>query len=203
MLRYSEASGILRKTRQDPSEYLRMTSQRISILLEALSKKALFPLVILAFVAPLAHAVEHTKGQGEPYALAGKRLVFTNWIFVRTGQLDWVDDKGASIYGKDVKSGPTDAHFRQLMAPRGVRLTSDPAQRSDQPFIARDRPWEAMGIGVGTLLRDEGKYRLWGFCQDADGVCRMCYFESSDGLKWDKPNLGVMDFNGSKDNNLV
>src|SRR5437764_13810745 len=80
---------------------------------------------------------------------------------------------------------------------------AEPAQRAQKPFIPRDRPWEAMGIGVGTLLRDEGKYRLWGFCQDGDGVCRMCYFESTDGVAWQKPNLGLMQFQGSNQNNLV
>jgi len=158
---------------------------------------------LLLMLCTSARAVEHSVGQGEPYALAGKRLVFTNWIFVRTGQLDWVNNKGESVFGKAVKDGPWDADFRGIMVPRGVRLVTESAKRSDKPFISRDRPWEAMGIGVGTLLRDEGKYRLWGFCQDSDGVCRMCYFESEDGVTWQKPNLGLMSYKGSTDNNLV
>src|SRR5262245_61346927 len=143
------------------------------------NSKIFVALVCIALCGFSVRAVEHSKGQGEPYALAGKRMVFTNWIFVRPGQLDWANDKGESVYGNSKKIGPWDSHFRGLMAPRGVRLTTEVAQHSDKPLIARDRPWEAMGVGVGTLLYDEGKYRLWGFCQDAEGVCRLCYFESS------------------------
>src|SRR5437762_1478700 len=77
-------------------------------------------------------AVEHNKGQGEPYALAGKRLVFTNWIYVRTGQLDWVDDDGKSIFQSgSLKAGPMDAHFNPIMAPFGIRLSTEVAQHPD------------------------------------------------------------------------
>src|SRR5438045_7123736 len=116
------------------------------------AKHFLLGLALLAISSP-ARAVEHTKGQGEPYGLAGKRLVFTNWVFVRTGQLDWADAEGNSIFqsGK-VKAGPWDANFRTFFAPHGVRLVADPAQRLDRPIIAIEKPWEAMGISVRTLL---------------------------------------------------
>jgi hypothetical protein len=165
--------------------------------------KRLFVLALTMLVIPCARGVEPSVGQGEPYALAGKRLVFTNWIYVRTGQGDWVNDKGQSVFGKPVKAGPWDAHFRGLMMPHGVRLIAETAQRMNKPLIPRDRPWEAMGIGVGTLLRDGDKYRLWGFCQDTEGVCRMCYFESDDGQNWQRPDVGVMNYKGSTANNLL
>lgn len=31
----------------------------------------------------------------------------------------------------------------------------------------------------------------------------VCYAESKDGIKWEKPNLGIIEFNGSKNNNIV
>jgi hypothetical protein len=163
----------------------------------------LFLLFLSICLTPVVHAVEHSTGHGEPYALAGKRMVFTNWIYVRTGQLDWTDQKGESAYAKDVPLGPSDAKFRNIMMPHGVRLIAEPAQRPDKPFIQRERPWESMGLGVGTLLLDEGKYRLWGFSQNKAGVCRLCYFESTDGVQWTRPNLGIVDYEGSKENNLI
>lgn len=36
-----------------------------------------------------------------------------------------------------------------------------------------------------------------------DRRCALAYAESSDGLIWHKPNLGIVSFQGSKDNNLV
>lgn len=161
-------------------------------------------LLLLAVSAPVMLAVEHTKGQGEPYALAGKRLVFTTWIFVRPGELRWLNDTGQAIGGESgIISGPWAAHAQRMLFPHGVRLVVEPAKRNDKPFIPRDRPWEAKGLGVGTLLLDDGKYRLWGFCQDADGICRRYYMESADGKTWQKPNLGLVEFRGSRDNNLL
>src|SRR3954447_1644026 len=100
-------------------------------------------LALMVFPPHAAHAVEHSVGQGEPYALAGKRLVFANWIFVRTGQLDWADDQGKSIFQSgSVKAGPWDANFRNLLAPHGIRLVAEPAKRLDKPIIPIERPWE-------------------------------------------------------------
>src|SRR3977135_3134435 len=117
-------------------------------------------LTLLAMMlrASAAGAVEHSVGQGEPYALAGKRIVFTNWIFVRTGQLDWADAQGKSVFAKGVKMGPREAHFRSFLSPHGVRLMAEPAQRLGHPLIPIERPWETRGINAGGLLFDEGKY---------------------------------------------
>ena len=93
------------------------------------SIRRVFFALLLSISASRGWAVEHNKGQGEPSALAGKRLVFTNWIYVRTGQLDWVDDKGKSIFQSgSLKAGPMDAHFNPIMTPYGVRLSTEAAQ---------------------------------------------------------------------------
>src|SRR5688500_576595 len=88
----------------------------------------LVSILSLIVTAPTS-AVDHTRSVGEPYALAGKRMVFTNWYYIRPGQIDWVDDNGKSIYGGDTKAGPDDVHFRNYLAPRGIRLVAQPAQR--------------------------------------------------------------------------
>src|SRR5262245_14969332 len=105
---------------------------------------AMFVGLLLGSIGRDVLAVEHPKPQGEPYALAGKRLVFTTWAFVRTGQLDWADDKGETVYAQPVKIGPADARFRTFMAPSGIRLTVEAAVRPDKPMIAAERPWEGM-----------------------------------------------------------
>lgn len=147
-------------------------------------------------------AVRHDMGYGEPYAMAGKRLVFTNWYLVRPGQVDWRDATETSVYASDRPLGPTEAHFINLEGPWGIRLVAEPAQHVG-PIIPMDRPWEGMGISVGTLLHEDGRYRLWGGCQDAKGKRHHCYFESADGLQWSKPNLNLMDFAGTQNNNLI
>jgi hypothetical protein len=157
-----------------------------------------------AEILQTALALNPDKGAGEPYTLAGKRLVFTTWLFVRSGQLDWADDKGNSVYAKaDVKAGPMDAHFRKFFGLRGIRLVAESAQRLDHPVLTHERPWEANGIEVASVLFDEGKYKLWANCFDANNKSHWCYYESSDGRNWTRPNLGLVDFQGSKENNLI
>lgn len=134
---------------------------------------------------------------GEPYELPGERLVFMNWFFVRPGGLAWVDDqgKGVTVVGSE---GPWGAHFRRADSPFGVRLAAQPAQRSG-PILQNEQPWEAKGVSIGTLIRDGEKYRAWGPCwwENSRGFC---YLESADGMNWQRPELGVVDFQGRKTN---
>src|SRR5262249_50021155 len=53
----------------------------------------------------------------------------------------------------------------------------------------------------GTVLRDAGKLRMW--YHFTEGGYRNGYAESTDGIHWVKPNLGIVDFHGSKANNIV
>lgn len=160
-------------------------------------------MLLLVAMAPMATAIEHDKPYGEPYKPAGKRIVFTTWYWVRPGQWDWLDNSGKSVYANDrVKAGPYDAHFTSYDAPRGIRLIAEPAQRVG-PIIQRTKPWEKMGLNVYTIIRDQGKFRAWGSCQDAKGVNHACYFESTDGRNWTRPDLGLVEYDGNKHNNLI
>jgi hypothetical protein len=164
---------------------------------------AVCPLLVLGGAQP-ALALYHDRGYGEPYQLFGNRIVFTSWYWVRPGQWDWQDDDGRSVFadGKCM-AGPLDAHFRELDIPHGIRLVVEPAQR-EGPIIPGDKPWDSgKGTGVQALLYENGKYRLWGSCRDAKGESHACYWESADGIHWDKPNLGLVEFEGSKENNLI
>ncbi len=68
-------------------------------------------------------------------------------------------------------------------------------------------------ILYGTVFEDGGKLRMWyiawpqpdkRYAKDTSWPHRpIAYAESSDGIHWDKPKLGLVEFCGSKDNNLV
>ena len=65
------------------------------------------------------------------------------------------------------------------------------------------------GLGLhyyGTVIRVEDELRMWygGMGDDGDerGM-RLCYAVSKDGINWEKPDLGLVEFNGSKQNNLA
>ena len=137
---------------------------------------------------------------GEPYELAGRRLVFTNWRFIRPGHLRWNDDEGrnVSVYGDE---GPLDAHFRFTEAPYGIRLRAHPGQKMPSPVVPEEA-WESGGINVGSWLQDDGLIRAWGSCGPESGERYLFYAESTDGESWDRPKLGLQEFHGSRDNNL-
>jgi predicted GH43/DUF377 family glycosyl hydrolase len=110
------------------------------------------------------------------------------------------------------------------------RTVQRPKKHEDNPIILGVHPWEqgVWGPAVPSALYDEGKIRLWyravyftrpfGFVdaeQDPEVrgrqiadlldsmVCQMAYAESRDGVHFEKPKLGIIDYKGSKDNNLV
>ena len=81
---------------------------------------------------------------------------------------------------------------------------------ADNPVIHANRPWErdAAFVDTGLVMFDEneGLYRAWyqgGNCYGLDDRSCMCYAVSEDGLRWQKPNLGLVEFAGSTDNNIA
>jgi hypothetical protein len=72
-----------------------------------------------------------------------------------------------------------------------------------------DQPWEGRFSAYITVLHDEKlkKYRMYyrGNAGFADGTAGevTCYAESDDGIRWEKPNLGLHEVNGTKDNNVI
>lgn len=92
----------------------------------------------------------------------------------------------------------------------GLNRVFHAAQKhSANPVLKADKPWEGTGYGAavhgGTVLADGGRLRMWYIGgRSASGVgYRVCYAESQDGIAWTKPALGVIDFRGSRDNNIV
>jgi hypothetical protein len=75
-------------------------------------------------------------------------------------------------------------------------------------FVA-DQPWEGNTSGYYTLFQDGDVYRMiyrgWQHDQDKKAVHPevTCYAESKDGITWVRPKLGLFDWNGSKENNIV
>jgi len=84
----------------------------------------------------------------------------------------------------------------------------------DNPVLRRGpegSPDYGHAILYGSVLHIEGKFRMWylGMIQkkiehgQAPGWFRpMCYAESEDGIHWTKPELGLVDLNGNKKNNI-
>ncbi len=109
---------------------------------------------------------------------------------------------------------PTQGPWRRLFLDATVieemqgltRVFHSAEKRTDNPVIRRDLPWETdpktFGPYVyGTVMDEGGRLRLW-YQVIADGN-HVAYAESTDGITWTKPELGLINFRGSRKNNLV
>ncbi len=67
-------------------------------------------------------------------------------------------------------------------------------------FVA-DAPWEGGHSHHFSIFRDGEKYRM--YYRAKNGGKRTCYAESDDGIHWRRPDLGLHEYNGSTDNNIV
>lgn len=90
------------------------------------------------------------------------------------------------------------------------RVFMTPEKHPANPVIRADKPWEkdAAFVDSGLVIYDEedNLFKAWyegGACYGPDDGSLMCYAYSADGVNWIKPELGLIDFNGSRANNIV
>ncbi len=98
-----------------------------------------------------------------------------------------------------------------------VALTMVPATKhAENPILhhgAPGSPDELRAQFYGSVIHTDGKYRMWymAMAKGRDRTatvpeqsrCWPAYAESPDGVHWTKPDLGLVDFHGSKHNNLL
>ena len=67
-----------------------------------------------------------------------------------------------------------------------------------------DQPWEGEMTFYTTVFQDGDIYRMYYRGNHRAGPFETtCYAESPDGIHWTKPELGLVEFNGSKQNNII
>ena len=114
-------------------------------------------------------------------------------------------------------------HDRQLLMDRHVvddllgcvRQVRQPVKRAEGPVILAEHDYEDVGPNsFGSVLRDPqtGHYRMWACIGDmqvikekgkgAPDAKRGHYYESDDGLTWQRPQLGLFECRGNKANNI-
>jgi len=97
-----------------------------------------------------------------------------------------------------------------LLYRAGAERIIQPAKKRVQPVMADAKPWE-LAIGYCSVHRrpDTGEYQAWyqsyagGRAQDPTRRVVLCYATSQDGFQWEKPDLGLFDFNDEKKTNIV
>ena len=91
----------------------------------------------------------------------------------------------------------------------GAKLRLHQPQPRDVAIVC-DEPWEGNTSGYYTLFQDGDLCRMYYRGLHYDEKAKKaahpqvtCYAESRDGLRWEKPRLGLVEFNGSRQNNIV
>jgi hypothetical protein len=98
-----------------------------------------------------------------------------------------------------------------------VRLTMNPPVKTQERNVVAEHPWEELELGWVNVLEVNGVYKMWYGCesigkgarQDTEAeqeqyrIVNLCYATSGDGIKWEKPALGLIEFRGSRQNNIV
>ncbi len=91
----------------------------------------------------------------------------------------------------------------------GVRLQLHRPQPHEVVLVT-DKPWEGNTCAYYTIFQDGDIYRMYYRGSHWDTQRKkaahpevVCYAESSDGVHWTKPELGLCEFDGSKANNII
>ena len=76
------------------------------------------------------------------------------------------------------------------------------------PVIFFDKPWEGIFSGYTTIIKDGDLFRMYyrgipAAGKDGSDSEVTCYAESADGRNWEKPDLGLFEINGNKNNNII
>ena len=115
-------------------------------------------------------------------------------------------DSRVQLFVDDHLIDSSDRVWRTLTGAYNTR----PRKVAENPIIKADRPWEGyLVLQPGSVIYDEEEqiFKIWyntfGKKRNTDIREFLCYATSKDGIHWEKPNLGVVEFRGSKANNIV
>ena len=108
---------------------------------------------------------------------------------------------------------------------KNVFLTMNAPYQDHEPVFLPEAPWEYRIHPYATVMREGDVFRLWYLAYEWDPPAgvelpvagtaedarlfwkhtrgRLCYAESNDGVHWERPNLGLVEYRGSGDNNIL
>ena len=126
---------------------------------------------------------------------------------------------------KQLFIGPFDESGRDtylVESMKNIEMTMNPAHVTGERLVVQDKPWEGTGIldMRQFVLKDGDMFRMYYNALPHHFVSKdpndprkniwgrpfnriLCYAESKDGIHWSKPNLGLCQWNGSRENNIL
>ena len=138
-----------------------------------------------------------------------KKLLLTALISFTCFSLSRAGSHGSAVDVGTAKQLFVDDHVIGSLE-GAFRVLNQPVKYEGNPIIEL-KPAQTVGsdnkvVVMGSVLYDEDEslYKMW---YDAANYrwssVHLAYATSRDGIHWDLPNLGLLEFQGSKDNNLV
>ena len=86
------------------------------------------------------------------------------------------------------------------------RVLHQPQKHPANPLVKAEQPSEGNLVYLyGSVARDQQQdiFKMWYQGYELQSPVRGHYATSKDGIHWDKPQLGLLDFKGSKSNNRI
>jgi len=146
--------------------------------ISALFREPAMPRLILFLIAPLVFLCTFSVSAQEPIEIGNRRELLVDDFLIQSLDGD----------AKQAVQEPT---------PQEVVLVTD-------------KPWEGNTCAYYSIFQDGDLYRMYyrGSHYDTEKKRAthpevVCYAESTDGITWKKPELGLFEFEGSKANNIV
>jgi len=118
---------------------------------------------------------------------------------------------GAALPAKQAESGEpidigsrlelfVDHHLIERLEGARLRLGRP---RPAGTVLKADRPWEGSFNFGYEVIHDNGVHRMFYRGWSESGSVVVCYAESRDGIRWEKPSLGLVEVEGTRENNVV
>ncbi|MBN8859618.1 MAG: hypothetical protein J0H29_14575 [Sphingobacteriales bacterium] len=131
-----------------------------------------------------------------------------------------MDTKKEMAVGDTTRSPFDIAGYRQLFVDDFLieNLSGEARKKMHHPVpkeivMEHGAPWEGSYCNNHSIFKDGDLYRMYyagvhynvqqGKVIDDEHGFYLCYAESEDGIHWRKPNLGLYEFRGSKNNNII
>ncbi len=70
-------------------------------------------------------------------------------------------------------------------------------------IMVLDKPWEGRYTTFFCPVYAQDKWHLYYVTELGAQIKFICYAQSDDGQSWTRPNLGIVEFGGSRDNNII
>ena len=155
------------------------------------------PLFLMTVVLVAVFSAQDARGE-EPLRIGSDKQLFIG---------PWTDD------GRD-------AHLVESM--KNIVMTMNPARATGERLVVQDKPWEGTGIldMRQFVFKDGDRFRMYYnalphhfVSADPNDPAKnlwgrpynriLCYAESKDGIHWTKPDLGLCEWDGSRQNNIL